>query len=74
MILTNTVLEAKYFYLFLPEGAKKNSKFFFTALIIPKKTSHQVNRDPDLIFLFSLSGLTPTSPQGLSCQPAGKGG
>lgn len=72
MILTNTVLKAKYLFLFLPEGAKKTSKLFFTALIILKKRSHQSNKEPDLIFLLSSSGLTLMSPQGFSCQSAAK--
>lgn len=38
--LTNTGLEAKYPHFFLSERAKKISKLFFTALIIPKKRYH----------------------------------
>lgn len=74
MIMNNTVSKAKYLYLFLPEEAKKTSTLFFTALIIPKKRSHQSNKECDLIFLLIPSRLTLMSPQRFSCQSAVKEG
>lgn len=66
MILTNTLPEENYLYLFPPEGTNKTSE------LITQRRAYQVNGEPCLTLLFSLSGLTPLSLQGLSHQSAAK--
>lgn len=74
MILTNTLLEANYLYLFLPEGTNKTSKLFFVALIITQRRAYKVNGEHRLTLLLSLSGLTPLSQPSVHNQVCGRGG